>query len=160
MCSLEQTAAGRSRHNVRMSSPHDTVTAKQETLSTNKGVGKSFCMADRVRFIIHQEKQVLSVDLSGCSAAEVEEVMRALPDTVNTHPRGSLLILVDYSGAIVDEEAMRVIKETAVFDKPYVKKSASVAARKIPSELVEKFARREFPAFKSREEALAWLVKD
>jgi hypothetical protein len=55
-----------------------------------------------------------------------------------------------------DEEAIRVIKKTAVFDKFCVKKSASVAARKIPSELVEKFSRREFPAFKSREEALAW----
>ena len=87
-------------------------------------------------------------------------MMRGLPDTVIANPRGSLLILVDYSGAFVNEEALRVIKETAVFDKPYVKKSASVAARKIPSELVEKFSRREFPAFKSREEALAWLVKD
>ena len=143
-----------------MSSYHDTVTAKQEALSTNKKTGTSFCMADRVRFITHLGKQVLSVDLSGCSAAEVQEVMRGLPDTVTTHPRGSLLILVDYSGAFVDEEGMRVIKETAVFDKPYVKKSASVAARKIPSELVEKFSRRELPGFKSREEALAWLVKD
>jgi hypothetical protein len=143
-----------------MSSSHDTVTAKQKALSTNKGTGTSFCVADRVRFITHQGKRVLFVDLSGCSAAEVEEVMRGLPDIVKTNPRGSLLILVDYSGAIVDGEGMRVIKETAVFDKPYVKKSASVAARKIPSELVEKFSRREFPAFKSREEALAWLVKD
>lgn len=143
-----------------MSSSHDTVTAKQKALSTNKGTGTSFCMADRVRFITHQGKQVLSVDLSGCSATEVQEVMRGLPDTVTTNPRGSLLILVNYSGAFVDEEGMRVIKETAVFDKPYVKKSASVAARKVPSELVEKFSRRELPAFKSREEALAWLVND
>jgi hypothetical protein len=134
--------------------------AKQANLSTGKGTGKSFCIADRVLFITHQGKQVLLVDLSGCSAAEVEEVMRGLPDTVSSNPCGSLLILVDYSGAFVNEEALRVIKETAVFDKPYVKKSASVAAGKIPSELVEKFSRREFPAFKSRELALAWLVKD
>ena len=143
-----------------MSSSDDTVTAKQEALSNDRGTGTSFRMADRVRFITHQGKQVLSVGLSGCSSAEVEEVMRGLPDTVTTNPRGSLLILVDYSGAFVDEEAMRVIRETAVFDKPYVKKSASVAARKIPSELVEKFSRRELPAFKSRGEALAWLVND
>ena len=143
-----------------MSLSHDTVTVKPAALSTNEGTGTSFCIADRVRFITHQGKQILLVDLSRCSPAEVEEVMRGLPDTVIANPRGSLLILVDYSGAFVNEEALRVIKETAVFDKPYVKKSASVAARKIPSELVEKFSRREFPAFKSREEALAWLVKD
>jgi hypothetical protein len=145
---------------MRMPSFHDAVPAKQETLSTNNGTGTSRCMADRVRFITHQGKQVLSVNLSGCSAVQVQEVMRGLPDTVTAHPRDSLLILVDYSGAFVDKEGLRVIKETAVFDKPYVKKSASVAARRIPSELVEKFSRRELPGFKSREEALAWLVKD
>jgi hypothetical protein len=55
---------------------------------------------------------------------------------------------------------MRVIKETAVFDKPHVKKAASVGARRISSELVENFSLREFPIFKSLEWALAWLVKD
>ncbi len=58
---------------------------------------------------------------------------------------------------------MRVMKETAVFDKPYVKKSASVAAGKIPSEfvdMVQNFSRRDFPAFKTREDALEWLVED
>ncbi len=94
---------------------------------------------------------------------EVEKVLRALPETVTTHPRGSLLILSDYTGASIDEEAMRVMKETAVFDKPYVKKSAWVGAENIPAEFVDmlkSFSRREFPAFESREEALAWLVKD
>jgi hypothetical protein len=81
-----------------MSLSHDTVIAKQETLSTNKGTGTSFCIAERVLFITHQGKQVLLVDLSGCSAAEVEEVMRGLPDTVTANPRGSLLILTDFSG--------------------------------------------------------------
>jgi hypothetical protein len=117
----------------------------------------------RIRFITHQGNQILSVDLSHSSAAEVAEVMRELPETVTTHPRGSLLILSDFTGASIDEEAMRVMKETAVFDKPYVKKSAWVGAGNFPPEFVDmlrSFSRREFPAFKSREEALAWLVKD
>jgi len=55
------------------------------------------------------------------------------------------------------------MKEAAVFDKPYVKKSAWVGAETFPqlfSESVRSFSRHEFPAFKTREEALAWLVKD
>jgi hypothetical protein len=45
---------------------------------------------------------------------------------VTTQPRGSVLILSDFTGASFDEEAIRAMKESAVFDKPYIKKSAWV----------------------------------
>jgi hypothetical protein len=124
-------------------------------------------MIRRIRFIAHQDKKILLIDLSNCSATEVEETFRALPDVVTTQARGSVLILCDYTGASFDLEAIRVMKETAVFDKPYVKKSAWTGKAKLPQvvseNLAEKlaiFSRREFPAFKTREEALAWLAKE
>jgi hypothetical protein len=120
-------------------------------------------MSERVRFITHQGKQILLVDLSNCSAAEVEKILRELPEVVTTRPRGSVLIFSDFTAASFDAEAIRVMKETAVFDKPYVKKTAWVGAENFPQEFsksLSNFSRREFPAFKSREEALAWLVKD
>ncbi len=55
------------------------------------------------------------------------------------------------------------MKEAAVFDKPYIKKTAWVGAEHFPEEFaksLKSFSRREFPAFETREEALAWLVKD
>ena len=55
------------------------------------------------------------------------------------------------------------MKESAVFDKPYIKKSAWVGAEHLPeafSEDIRSFSRREFPTFKTREEALTWLTKD
>jgi hypothetical protein len=55
------------------------------------------------------------------------------------------------------------MKETAVFDKPYVKKSALAGTEGVPdvfSANLSSFSRREFPGFKTREEAVAWLVKD
>ena len=55
------------------------------------------------------------------------------------------------------------MKESAVFDKPHVKKSAWVGAENFPDEYsksLRSFSLREFPAFSTREEALAWLVKD
>ena len=120
-------------------------------------------MTDRVRFITHQGKQILLVDLSNSSAAEVEKILRALPDVVTTRPRSSVLGLTDFTGASFNAEALRVLKETATFDKPFVKKSAFVGIENLPqgfSENVSSFSRREFPAFKTREEALAWLAKD
>ncbi|MGA7078997.1 MAG: hypothetical protein WBQ43_01885 [Terriglobales bacterium] len=120
-------------------------------------------MTGRIQFINHQGKQILSVDLSKCSAVQVIEVLRQLPEIVTAHPRGSVLILTDFTGASFEQDAIRVMKEAAVFDKPYVKRSAWVGAENFPPEYaksVSTFSRREFPSFKSREEALAWLVKD
>jgi hypothetical protein len=120
-------------------------------------------MTDRMRFITHQGKSILLVDLSNCMANEVEKILRALPDVVTTLPRGSALALTDFTRASIDAEVIRVLKETAAFDKPFVKKSAFVGTENFPPELSENlssFSRREFPAFKTREEALAWLVKD
>jgi hypothetical protein len=120
-------------------------------------------MNDRIRFIVHQGKQILLVDLSHCSAAEVEKTLRKLPEVVTARPRGSVLIFSDFTATSFDEEALRVMKETAVFDKPFVKKTAWLGAENFPQNFAESlssFSRREFPVFKTREEALAWLVKD
>ena len=53
------------------------------------------------------------------------------------------------------------MKESAVFDKPFVKKSALIGTASFPREFYEElksFSRRELVIFKTREEALAWLV--
>jgi mannose/fructose-specific phosphotransferase system component IIA len=77
-------------------------------------------MTDRIRFITHRGKQILLVDLSNCSTAEVEKIIRTVPGvvTTRTRARASVLILSDFTGASVDEEAVRAMKENAVFDKP------------------------------------------
>jgi hypothetical protein len=55
------------------------------------------------------------------------------------------------------------MKESAVFDKPYINKSAWMGTENFPevfAESIKSFSRRNFPTFKTREEALAWLAKD
>jgi len=120
-------------------------------------------LTDRIRFITHQRKQILLVDLSNCSASEVGKIARAVPELVTTRPRGSVVILSDFTGASFDEEAVRLMKEAAVFDKPFIKKTAWVGAENFPevfAKSISRFSRRDFPSFETREEALAWLVKD
>jgi len=120
-------------------------------------------VTNRVRFIANQGKQILLLDLSNCSATEVEKIIRTVPDIVTTQPRGSVLILSDFTGASFDQDALRTMKEAAVFDKPFVKKSAWVGAESLPklfSEAMKDFSRREFPIFNTRDEALSWLAKD
>ena len=124
---------------------------------------KRIILLSGIRFIVYQGKHVLLLDLSNCPAAEVEKIFRAVPEVVTICPVGSVSILSDFKGASIDQEAIRVMKETAVFDKFYVKKSAWTGAENFPlvfSEKLGSFSCREFPVFETRAKALAWLTKD
>jgi hypothetical protein len=116
----------------------------------------------RIQFISFKGKQILLVDLSDLSAAEVEKTIRAVPEVVTTRARGSVLLLADFTDAAFDQEALRAMKEAAVFNKPYIKKTAWVGAESFPEvfrENLKSFSRREFPTFKTRAEALEWLAE-
>jgi hypothetical protein len=123
----------------------------------------ALAMHDRIRFIDHQGNKILLLDFSNCPANEVEKIARATPDHIMVQPRGSVLVLSDFTGATFDRDALRTMKESAVFDKPFIKKSALIGTENLPREFYEElkgFSRRELPIFKTREEALAWLAAD
>jgi hypothetical protein len=120
-------------------------------------------MEDRIRFIDHQGQQILLVDLSNCPVNQLETLIRSVPDHITVQPLGSVLVLTDFTGAVFDRDAMRAVKETAIFDKPYVKKSALVGIEALPASFYEElksFSRREMTIFKNRDAALAWLAGD
>src|ERR1700730_10689391 len=104
-------------------------------------------MHEHIRWITHEKKQVLLVDFSMCFAARVQVIARAVPDYVTVQPRGSVLLLADFTGASFDDEALQVLKETSVFDKPFIKKAAWVGAERLPHEFersLKDFSRREY----------------
>ena len=127
-----------------------------------KDEGQGSAAGERIRFINHEGKKILIVDFSNGPANEVEKISRRVPDYVTVQPRGSVLILTDFTGASFDRDALRTMKETAVFDKPFVKRSALIGTESLPKEFYEdmkSFSRRELPIFANRKEALAWLVE-
>jgi hypothetical protein len=120
-------------------------------------------MHERIRFINHRAKKILFVDFSNCPANEVEEIARSAPDYITVQPRGSVLALTDFSGAAFDRDALWAMKEAAVFDKPFVKKSALIGTEDLPASFYDElksYSRRELLIFKTREEALDWLAAD
>ena len=120
-------------------------------------------MQDRIRFINHGGKKILLVDFSNCPANEVEEIARAVPNYTTVQPLGSVLVLTDFTAAVFDRDAVRAVKETAVFDKPYVKKSALIGTEDLPASFYDElknFSRRDLLIFKTRDEALDWLAAD
>jgi hypothetical protein len=55
------------------------------------------------------------------------------------------------------------MKESAVFDKPYIRKSAWIGTSNYLEDVheqLEAFSRRDLPIFSSFEEAATWLAKD
>src|SRR5438445_11455446 len=97
------------------------------------------------------------------SAKDVMKVMAEVQRIVTAQPRESTLTLGDLTGAQFSRDVITRMKEVAVFDRPYVNRSAIVGAGGLPKvfyEALRTFYRREFPRFKTREEALDWLVKE
>jgi hypothetical protein len=119
-------------------------------------------MKEHIKFISHANTRILLVDFARCSPIEVENIARQIPDVVTTQPHRSVLMLVDFTGAKINQEALHTMEESAVFDKPFIKKSAWIGAEHISAAFYEQlkdFSRRDFPMFTTREEALNWLVK-
>ena len=120
-------------------------------------------MEDRIGFIEHQGKQILLVDMSHCTPAEVAKIVLLVPSYVTSEPRGSVLLLADFTGAEFDRIAIDRLKESAVFDRPHLKRSAWVGIDKLPHvfyEHIKTFSQRDLPAFETREKAMDWLVSD
>jgi hypothetical protein len=120
-------------------------------------------MEDRIRFVEHQGKQILLVDLSHCTPSEVAKMALLVPTYVTTEPRGSVLLLADFTGAEFDRIAIDRLKESAVFDRPHLKRSAWVGIENLPKvfyEHIKNFSQRDLPSFETREKAMDWLVSD
>ena len=118
---------------------------------------------ERIHFITHKGKQVLLVDATNCSSEELEKMSRLVPSYVTAEPKGSVLLLADVTGAKFDKKAMEMVKPALVFDRPHLKRSAWVGIESIPKvffEQLKAFSQRDLPSFKTREEALGWLVQE
>jgi hypothetical protein len=118
-------------------------------------------MEDRLRFIKHNDKDILFVDLSNASKQDMLILLPRIKAIVTEQPRDSVLILADLSGAQIDKDVATRVKEVLVFDRPYVKKAAWVGAEELPNVFYENFktfSRRDLPLFKTQSEALEWLV--
>ena len=115
----------------------------------------------RIRWISFRGAEILQVDCSHCTAEQVQKIAQDVADYVTVRPRDSVLVITDFTGASFNKDALRTMKETAVFDKPFVKKSAFVGTQTFPRQFYEDlktFSRRVLPMFESREEALECLV--
>jgi hypothetical protein len=117
---------------------------------------------ERIRMIEQAEQRVLLVDCSDCNADEIAKLTDELRKSLAQEPQKSVLLLADFSRSQLTREVMERIKVAAVFNRPYLKRSAWVLTGNLPKpahSTVEKFSTREIPIFSTRDEALAYLIK-
>ena len=118
---------------------------------------------ERIRFIQHKGQTIFVIDFSNCSAKEMLLLIEQIRTIVARHAQGSMLTLADFKGAEIDKRVATRMKEVLTLDRPYVKRSAWVHAESVPHvfyENIKSFSQREIPTFKTREEAMDWLVTE
>ncbi|MGA7079704.1 MAG: STAS/SEC14 domain-containing protein [Terriglobales bacterium] len=120
-------------------------------------------MDDRIRFIAHKGKHILQLDFSHANAQEMQLLLEYARVTVAKHGHESLVTLADFTGSTVDHAVATKIKEVLTLDRPFVKKTAWVGSESIPNAFMENFqsfSQRKIATFKTREEAMDWLVTE
>ncbi len=118
---------------------------------------------ERLHFIKHKGHPIFVIDITNCSAKEILLLIELVRTDVARHAPGSLLTMTDFTGAEIDKHVATRIKEVLVLDRPYVKRSAWVGTESLPEVFYEhfkNFSQRDLPHFKTREEAMDWLVQD
>ena len=116
---------------------------------------------DRISFIKFRNQRVLVADCSDCSPEELAAVIDEVPKHVTREPLGSVLALGDFSHSTFTKDTVEHLKLAAVFDRPHLKKSAWVFTENLDKTLFESvrtFSGREILVFRTREDALEYLV--
>jgi hypothetical protein len=118
---------------------------------------------ERLRFIKHKGHAIFLIDFTHCAAKELLVLLDLVRADIARHAPGSVLTLVEVAGAEIDKTIATRIKEVLVLDRPYVKRSAWVGTESLPQMFYEHFktfSQRDLPTFKTREEAMEWLVQE
>jgi hypothetical protein len=118
---------------------------------------------NRIRFIAHKGKKILLADCSDSSPEELIQIAHLVQSRVTAEPRGSVLLLADFTGSKIDKKSLESLKPALVIDRPFVKKSAWVGTENLPKifyDHLKSFSQRDLPTFKTKEEAMDWLVEE
>jgi hypothetical protein len=118
---------------------------------------------ERLHFVKHKGQAIYVIDFSHCSGKEMMVLLDLVRADIARHAPGSVLTLADVTGAQMDKKVATRVQEVLVLDRPYVKRSAWVGTESLPKVFYEhfkSFSQRDLPAFKTREEAMEWLVEE
>lgn len=118
-------------------------------------------MSNRVRFIRHRNVEILHIDWSGASAAEMLAAMDAAKATIAGRPLGSVRTLTTVHNSQMSRAVTDALKDYVAHNKPYVLAGAVVGLndlKMIIFNFVNRVTGRTLRAIEEVEAAKDWLA--
>lgn len=112
-------------------------------------------------FIDHEGRRILHLDLANASPGQKAEAMRAAARLIAAEPPGSVLLLLDVTGAGLSEDAEAAVREFGERTDVQVRARALVGASGLKRLLYTRLqaARGSQALFEDLGVARAWLVR-
>jgi hypothetical protein len=119
-------------------------------------------MANRLQFITYKGKKILVEDFTNLKpGAEFMDLIHQAQALIAAQPSKSVLAVFDATGSSFNNENLNAMKEFTKANTPYIKAASVVGITgllQVALTAVAKFAGRDFISFKTRNEAMDWLV--
>ncbi len=109
----------------------------------------------------HQGVDVVVIDLAHTTPEEAIPIMTKAGELIESFPAHSVRAFTDATGAIYSKESFQALKALTIHNTPHIKASAVVGAdglRVFAMKAVAVVTQRHIRPFRTREEALDWLV--
>jgi hypothetical protein len=116
---------------------------------------------DPIRFVTHRDQRILLLDFTETTPDQVADLSSRVPDVITREPKGSVLVVADFSGVTFNREIVERIKIATAIDRPHIKRAAWVLTENLPKALydsIRSFSASDIPVFDTREEAMDYLV--
>jgi hypothetical protein len=122
-------------------------------------------MADKERWVWlnYKGKQILLSDYTGLSTSDIIFLSMENKRRYDAENKSNILLLVDVTGCPFDQNVVSSMHDIAKAIKPRVKKSAVVGVNGLKAVVLKTINRVSdlgIAPFKSREDALEWLIKE
>ncbi len=115
----------------------------------------------RVQFIEHKGKKILSFDFSGCKADDVAGIIKEAQTAIATQPPASVRVLTNVTDTEMSRATSDLMKGFTTFNKPYVACSAVVGVmglKKVIYNAILVLTGRHIATFDTLEAAKEWLA--
>ena len=114
-------------------------------------------------FITVNGRQILVEDFTNARPGEEFELqLKTAHEMIASQPAKSVLAVFDATGSTFNVDILSKMKEFTSSNTPYVKAAAVVGITgllEVALSTISKFTGREFHPFKTRQEAIDWLVE-
>lgn len=114
-----------------------------------------------VKFIDFEGKKILFIDIANVDLETMVAMTKEAKHLIEKEPLMSVLTITNVEGISVSFGTIRVLKDLAVSNKPYVKASAAIGlnnVQKVQLDMIMKFSGRNFPTFSTFKDAAEWLI--